>query len=53
MFVKEIKEKYKLYPIFINGCQLYWNDQSVDDRKVKNIQIKNWLFNLKTVMIEI
>ena len=53
MLIKEVREKYKLYPIFINGYELYWNDQSVDNRKVKNIQIKNWLFNLNAVMIKI
>ena len=53
MTVKEVKEKYKFYHIFINGDELYHKDNSVNNREVKSIIEKEYFFNSKAVYVTI
>ena len=53
MTVKEVKEKYKFYHIFINGDELYHKDNSVNNREVKNIIEKEYFFGSKAVYVTI
>ena len=53
MTVKEVKEKYKFYHIFINGDELYHKDNSVNNREVKSIKEKEYFFGSKAVYVTI
>ena len=53
MTVKQVREQYPFKSIFINGVELYYKDNSMDNKKVKNIKTKDWLFNTNVIMIEI
>lgn len=53
MTVKEVKERYPFHHIFINGNELYHKDNSVDNREVKSIKEKKWLFDSKAVYVTI
>ena len=53
MTVKEVKEKYKFYHIFINGDELYHKDNSVNNREVKSIIEKEYFFGSKAVYVTI
>lgn len=53
MTVKDVKEKYKFYHIFVNGDELYDKDNSVDNRVVKTIKEKEHFFGSKAVHITI
>ena len=53
MTVKEVKEKYKFYHIFINDNEIYHKDNSLDDREVKSIEEKEHFFSSKAVHVTI
>ena len=53
MTVKEVKEKYKFHHIFVNGNELYHKDNSLDSKKVKNIEEKEHFFGSKAVHVTI
>ena len=53
MTIKEVKEKYKFYHIFINGNELYHKDNSLDNKEVKSIEEKEHFFGSKAVHVTI
>lgn len=53
MIIKEVKEKYKFYHIFVNGNELYHKDNSIDDREVKSITEKEYFFGSKAIYVTI
>lgn len=53
MTVKEVKEKYKFHHVFINGNEIYHKDNSLDSKKVKSIEEKEYFFGSKAVYVTI